>query len=153
MRRYETIIIIDPDLSSEGRQPLLEKIKGLISQYDGFLAEIDEWGSRRLAYDIKKRSRGYYIRLDYCGTGPLVDEMERYFRITDPFLKFLTIVTETEIDLDKIKEEVARAKTEEEAAEPETAEAPESTPVATEEAETDTEETASEPTETNGEEK
>lgn len=109
MRRYESIVIIDPDVSSENRVPLLEKIKDLIQQKGGFLVKIDEWGIQKLAYEIMKKMRGYYIRIDYCGTGLLVSEMERSFRIDDRVIKFMTILLEKEADIDRIKEELAKA--------------------------------------------
>ena len=67
MRRYETIFIIDPDLSEEGRAPIFERLKDLFPQHNGLLVVIDEWGAKKLAYEIKKKARGYYVRLDYCG--------------------------------------------------------------------------------------
>ena len=67
MRRYETIFILDPDLTEEGRQPVLEKVQGLIDQFKGVLLEFTPWGSRQLAYTIKKKNRGFYVRYDYCG--------------------------------------------------------------------------------------
>jgi len=109
MRRYETMFIIDPDLSDEGRGPVIERVKGLIESQDGFLVEMNEWGLRKLAYTIKKKPRGYYILLNYCGTGPLVNEMERFFRIDDRVLKFMTIVLDEDADIEKIKEEIAEA--------------------------------------------
>ena len=68
MRRYETIIITDPDLSPEQRDPVIQRVSDVINQGDGYLALTDEWGNRKLAYEIKKRERGYYIRFDFCGT-------------------------------------------------------------------------------------
>ncbi len=109
MRRYETFIIIDPDLSDEERSPIFEKVKGLIQQEKGFLVMLDEWGPRRLAYEIKKKSRGYYVRLDYCGTGKLVDEMERSFRIDDRVMKYMTVLLDKYADIELIKEEMAKA--------------------------------------------
>lgn len=109
MRRYESTVIIDPDISAENRIPLLEKIKDLISQKNGFLVKLDEWGNQKLAYEIMKKTRGYYIRLDYCGTGLLVSEMERFFRIDDRVLKFMTILLDKNADIDKIKEDMAKA--------------------------------------------
>ncbi|RPH50347.1 MAG: 30S ribosomal protein S6 [Desulfobacteraceae bacterium] len=109
MRRYESTVIIDPDISAENRIPLLEKIKDLIPQKNGFLVKLDEWGNQKLAYEIMKKTRGYYIRLDYCGTGLLVSEMERFFRIDDRVLKFMTILLDKNADLDKIKEDMAKA--------------------------------------------
>lgn len=111
MRRYETIIIIDPDLSAEQRAPVLERVKDVIAQQDGYLAFIDDWGSRKLAYEIKKKERGYYVRFDFCGTGALVDEIERFFRIDDRVLKYMTVLLDKIADIEKIKEEVAAAET------------------------------------------
>jgi len=76
---------------------------------DGFLVFTDEWGERKLAYDIKKRTRGYYVRFDYCGLSQLVDEIERFFRIDDRVLKYMTVLLDKAADLEKIKEEKAEA--------------------------------------------
>lgn len=115
MRRYETIAIIDPDLSDEERAGVLEKTTDLIPKEGGFLVMLDEWGNKKLAYEIKKKVRGYYVRIDYCGVGSLVDEMERFFRIDDRVLKFMTVLLEKDADIENIKEEMANAKSEAEA--------------------------------------
>jgi len=109
MRRYETIFIIDNDLSEEGRSPILEKLENLIQQYNGLRVMFDEWGTKRLAYEIKKKARGYYVCLDYCGSGPLVDEIERFFRIDDRVLKYMTVVLDKDVDIENVKEEIAKA--------------------------------------------
>ncbi|GAG47291.1 unnamed protein product, partial [marine sediment metagenome] len=109
MRRYETIFIIDPDLSEEGRTPIFERLKDLFPQHNGLLVMVDEWGAKKLAYEIKKKSRGYYIRLDYCGTGILVNEIERFFRIDDRVLKYLTVLLEKDVDVENVKQEMAKA--------------------------------------------
>ncbi len=107
MKRYETIVIIDPDLSKEAEAPLFERVDDLIPQYEGFLIETDDWGTKKLAYDIKKKNRGHYVRLDYCGNGALVQEMERFFRIDDRIMKFMTVLLETDADIEAIKAELA----------------------------------------------
>jgi small subunit ribosomal protein S6 len=112
MRRYETIFIIDPDLSEDGRSPLFERLKDLFPQHNGLLVEIDEWGAKKLAYEIKKKARGYYVRLDYCGTGVLVNEIERFFRIDDRVLKYMTVLIEKDVDVERVKEEMAKAEAE-----------------------------------------
>jgi small subunit ribosomal protein S6 len=107
MKRYETIIIIDPDLSKEAEAPVLERVNDLIPQFKGFLIETDDWGNKKLAYDIKKKSRGHYVRFDFCGDGALIQEMERFFRIDDKVLKFMTVLLDEDADLDAIKAELA----------------------------------------------
>jgi small subunit ribosomal protein S6 len=105
MRRYETFLIIDPDLSQDQREPLTGRVEELIAQMDGFLISTDDWGERKLAYDIKKKRRGYYVRFDFCGLAPLVNEIERFFRIDDRALKYMTVLLNKDADLEKIKEE------------------------------------------------
>jgi len=109
MRRYETFVIVDPDLSQDQRGQVIQRVEELITQMDGFLVFMDDWGERKLAYDIKKRTRGYYVRFDYCGLSPLVDEIERFFRIDDRALKYMTVLLDKAADLEKIKEERAEA--------------------------------------------
>jgi small subunit ribosomal protein S6 len=107
MRKYETIVILDSDLSEEQRKPVFERITSLFPQYNGLLIGIDEWGVRKLAYEIKKKPRGYYTLINFCGHGDLVNEMERYFRIDDRVLKFMTVLLEENVDVEAIKEEIA----------------------------------------------
>jgi small subunit ribosomal protein S6 len=127
MKRYETIAIIDPDLSKEAEAPILERVNDLIPQYGGFLIETDDWGTRKLAYEIKKKVRGHYVRFDFCGDGALIQEMERFFRIDDKVLKFMSVLLDKEADLEVIKADLAAK----EAAKEAPAEAPAPVPAAT----------------------
>jgi len=110
MRRYETIIIIDPDLSEDDRTSLLTRVKEIIPQEEGVLVQEDLWGVKKLAYPIKKKPRGFYARMDYCGMGKVVNELERFFGIDDRVMKFLTVQLDAEADAEKILAEVAEAK-------------------------------------------
>jgi len=107
MRRFETTLILDPDLPEDGRAPVLERIGQIISQQGGLLVEEDHWGARRLAYPIKKKPRGYYVRFDYCGLGPLVDELERFGRIDDRVMKYMTLKLTDAADVEQIQAEMA----------------------------------------------
>jgi hypothetical protein len=64
MRRYETIVIIDPDISDDDRGSLITRIQEIMVQKNGALLELDDWGVKRLAYEIRKKIRGYYVRFD-----------------------------------------------------------------------------------------
>jgi small subunit ribosomal protein S6 len=112
MRRYETFIILDPDLSVELRLPVIERVKDIMAQLGGFLIRIDEWGSRKLAYAIAKKERGYYVRFDFCGSGQLVNEMERFFRIDERVLKHMSVLLDQNPNVERIKEEMAKAEAE-----------------------------------------
>ncbi|MFC1814995.1 30S ribosomal protein S6 [Thermodesulfobacteriota bacterium] len=109
MQRYETIVIVAPDLSDEQHEPIFNRITELIPQHDGLLVKIENWGIKKLAYEIKKKARGYYSRIDYCGSGPLVDEIERFFRIDDRVLKYMTVLLEKQVDMVSIQAEIAEA--------------------------------------------
>jgi len=116
MRRYESVIIVDPDLPEEDRDGLFQKLTDLIAQNSGFLVDIDAWGNRKLAYEIRKKPRGFYARFDFCGTGAFVDELERNLRIDDRYLKYMTVLLDREVDLDALKAAKAEAEAEKAAA-------------------------------------
>jgi small subunit ribosomal protein S6 len=128
MRRYETIVILDPDISEDGRAPVFDRISDTISQGNGFLVLRDDWGNRKLAYEIKKKPRGFYTRFDFCGTGTIIDEIERFCRIDDRVMKYLTVLIDEAADVDKIKEEAERAESEKKKAEIAKAQTAEVTP-------------------------
>ena len=109
MRRYETVVIMDAGLSEEERQPVIDRMTGSINDQNGLVIETDPWGSKKLAYEIKKKSRGYYLRLEYCGTGAVVEEMERFFRIDDRVLKYMTVLLEKHVDPARLKAELEAA--------------------------------------------
>jgi small subunit ribosomal protein S6 len=109
MRRYETVFIVNPSLSQEESQPLFDKLTDLIVAHQGLMVKFDEWGQKRLAYEIKKQTRGYYILLDFCGNGSLVKELERNMRLDDRVLKYMTVCVAKEVDEEAIKTEIEAA--------------------------------------------
>lgn len=135
MRRYETIVIVNPDVGDEKREPVFDRIRELIPQQNGILVKIDNWGTKKLAYEVKKKVRGFYSRIDYCGSGPLVDEIERFFRIDDRVLKFMTVMQAENVDPERIQEEIAKAAALEEQASLAAEAKPASSPVKTAEVE------------------
>jgi small subunit ribosomal protein S6 len=99
MNHYETIFIVDPDTPAADQDAIFEKLKSMIAK-DGKLIMFDDWGNRKLAYEIQKKRQGRYVRLDYCGDGVLVAEIERTFRLDYRILKFMTVLLATNIDPD-----------------------------------------------------
>ncbi len=96
LRKYETLILLSPDLTEEDRQNLLNVFQKVVEDYSGELINVDHWGLKELAYPVKKYFRGYYVRLEYGAPGTLVTELERRMRITDGVLKFLTVKLQDE---------------------------------------------------------
>lgn len=117
MNHYETIFIVDPDTGDDERELILERVNSAFAQKDGTLLALDHWGVRRLAYEIRKKKQGRFVRLDYCGNGNLVDELERNFRLDHRVLKFMTILIDKNVDVDALKAAMTPEETEAEAAE------------------------------------
>ncbi len=114
MRRYESIIIIDPETSEEEHTSILNKINDLVNRHGGLLIGTENWGVKKTAYEIKKKSRGHYIRFDFCSEVSVVREMEYFFRINDNIMKFMTVVLEKKVNLEAIKSTLTEAKQSEE---------------------------------------
>ncbi|MCP3942465.1 MAG: 30S ribosomal protein S6 [Desulfobacteraceae bacterium] len=117
MRKYETVFISDPDLQDQARLDLYDKVRNIIAKESGILLNFDEWGNKKMAYEIKKKLRGNYVCATYGGTGELVKELERNFRLTDDILKFMTILLTDDVTIESLEQEVADAKEAEQAAE------------------------------------
>jgi len=145
MNHYETIFIVDPDTPETDQDSIFEKLKSMIAA-DGKLVMFDDWGSRKFAYEIKKKKQGRYVRLDFCSEGDLVNEIERLFRLDYRILKYMTVLLAKEVDPDSIA-----AVEDEPEAEPETAPAAETTDEPSSEEETSDEAVETEPTETESE--
>jgi small subunit ribosomal protein S6 len=91
MNKYETLILLSPELASENRQEILDTLTGVITRENGTILEVDDWGMRDLAYPVRKQVRGYYVRLEYACPGQVVAELERIIRINDGIFKFLSV--------------------------------------------------------------
>ncbi len=91
MRKFETLLLLSPELSAESREGILAALTGIIEREGGKLAAVDQWGMRDLAYPVHKLMRGFYVRLVYEAPAALVAELERNIRITDGIFKFITV--------------------------------------------------------------
>ena len=93
MNKYESVVIINPNVDEEGIKALVQKFTDLINS-DGKLEKADELGKRRLAYEVKKNREGYYVTFYFEANTSLISELERNYRITDEVIKFMTIKVE-----------------------------------------------------------
>jgi small subunit ribosomal protein S6 len=91
MRHYETLYIISPELGDEDYKALVAKHKDLIEKQKGIIIKLDEWGKRRLAYELKKFDQGFYVLMDYCGGAGITAELARALKLDDKILKYQTI--------------------------------------------------------------
>ncbi len=90
MNKYESVVIINPTVDEEGMKALISKFTDLINN-DGKVEKVDELGKRKLAYDVKKFSEGFYAVFHFEANSDLIAELERNYRITDEIIKFMTV--------------------------------------------------------------
>src|SRR6202011_3463143 len=81
-------------------------VEGLSTPGGGERLETDEWGLRELAYRIHNERRGYYVRLDYAATGPVMNEVERNLKLSDSVLRYLSVLLDSEVDTAKVRAEI-----------------------------------------------
>lgn len=98
MRQYETIYIIDPNLSEEEHGEVITKFNNLIEKQKGVIIKTHEWGTQRLAYKIKKFDKGFYVFIDYCGDAGITVELERDLKLDARILKYQTINLADHVD-------------------------------------------------------
>ncbi len=110
MRHYETTYILRPNLGEEKFTEIIERTNAIIEGDNGSVIDIDRWGIKKLAYEIKKETQGYYICMNYAAPGSTIQEMERIFRIDENVLRYLTIkldkgkaIDETGVEQEKEK--------------------------------------------------
>ena len=93
MNKYESVIIINPNLEEEAIKALIEKISNLINT-DGKVEKADNLGKKKLAYEIKKNKEGFYVVFKFEANPELITELERVYRITDEVIKFIVVKEE-----------------------------------------------------------
>jgi len=103
MRRYESIYVLRPDLSDEDMDPIRQKFNDIITNNGGRIILEDKWGLRMLAYEVQKHTRGYYVLLDYAADKDVVAELERNLKLHESVIRFLTVVVDKALTLEKIE--------------------------------------------------
>ena len=92
MREYDLIYIIQPDATREREAEIHAKVDSFVSEGGGTHLLRDDWGKRKLAYEIQKFQKGHYFQLSFLGNGAFVPDMERQLRLDVDVLRFLTVL-------------------------------------------------------------
>ncbi|WP_341359682.1 30S ribosomal protein S6 [Georgenia sp. M64] len=87
MRQYELMIILDPEVDERTVAPSLDKLLTVVKTGGGTVENVDIWGKRRLAYEIKKRSEGIYAVVDMTTTPELAKELDRQLGLNEAILR------------------------------------------------------------------
>lgn len=92
--RYETVFILTPVLSDDQAKEAVAKFKALLKDGDAKIHHEEDWGLRKLAYPIQKKSTGFYYLIEFESEGSLINDLELVFRRDERVLRFLTIKME-----------------------------------------------------------
>ncbi len=91
MNSYETLYVIKPDVEDEDRAALIAKFNDIITANSGEVENVDEWGKRKLAYEINYIGEGYYVLVNFKAKSDLPAELERNFKISDQIMRYIVV--------------------------------------------------------------
>ena len=89
MNKYELAVVLSAKLEDDERAAALEKVKGYITRFGGNIVDVDEWGKKRLAYEIQKSKEGFYYFIHIEGEANGPNEVEAHSRIMEPVVRDL----------------------------------------------------------------
>jgi small subunit ribosomal protein S6 len=98
-REYETIFILRPDLANDAISAVNTKVRGVIEAGGGKLLKVENWGRRKLAYEVKKQLKGIYLFWRYLGGAGLVEEVERNLRLSDQVIRYYSVKVANNVDI------------------------------------------------------
>ena len=91
MNKYELAVVLNVKLEDEERAAAIEKVKGYITRFGGTVTNVDEWGKKRLAYEIQKMKEGFYYFIQFDGDSTTPNELESRIRIMEPVIRYLCV--------------------------------------------------------------
>ncbi len=91
MNKYELALVVNAKIEDEERAAVVEKAKEYITRFGGTITNVDEWGKKRLAYEIQKMREGFYYFIQFDASADCPAEIEKRVRIMDNVLRFLCV--------------------------------------------------------------
>ena len=91
MKKYELCVVVTTKIEDEERAATVEKVKDIITRFGGNVTNVDEWGKRKLAYEIQKMREGYYYFIQFDASAECPAEIERRVRIMEPVMRYLCV--------------------------------------------------------------
>src|SRR6201987_5587467 len=103
-RIYELMFIVRPDMQDEDLDKLISTLQSVVPASGGTVQRVEKMGKRRLAYTVRRFHEGVYVLMVVEGGGPVIQELERRLRVSEPVIKFLTVrIDEEQKRLDKVQ--------------------------------------------------
>ena len=94
MNKYELAVVVNAKIEDEERAQVIEKVKEMITRFGANVTDVDEWGKRRLAYEIQKMKEAYYYFVHFEADATVPGEIEQRIRIMDNVLRYLCVKQE-----------------------------------------------------------
>ena len=94
MNKYELAVVVNAKIEDEERAQVIEKVKDMITRFGGNVTDVDEWGKRRLAYEIQKMKEAYYYFVHFEADATVPGEIEQRIRIMDNVHRYLCVKQE-----------------------------------------------------------
>ena len=91
MNKYELALVLNAKVEDDVRTATLEKVKGLVERFNGTITNVDEWGKKKLAYEIQKMREGYYYFIQFESDSVCPNEVENHIRIMEPVIRYLCV--------------------------------------------------------------
>lgn len=91
MNKYELALVVNAKIEDEARAAVVEKAKKYIERYNGTVTEVEEWGKKRLAYEIQKMKEGFYYFIHFESDSVCPNEVEAHIRIMEPVIRYLCV--------------------------------------------------------------
>ena len=91
MNKYELALVVNAKIEDDARATVVEKAQGYITRFGGVVSEVEDWGKKKLAYDIQKMSEGYYYFIKFEAEADAPAQIEENVRIMDNVLRFLCV--------------------------------------------------------------
>lgn len=95
MNKYELAVVVSAKIEDEERAAVVDKCKALIERFGGTITNVDDWGKKRLAYEIQKMKEGFYYFIQFGAESSAPAEIESRIRIMDNVLRYLVVKNET----------------------------------------------------------
>ena len=96
MTKYELALVVNAKLEDEERLATVEKAKEYITRFGGVITNVDDWGKKRLAYEIQKMKEGFYYFIHFEGNSECPNEVEAHIRIMEPVIRYLCVRQDAE---------------------------------------------------------
>jgi len=97
LREYEFTFVVQPEISDEGVQAISQRFEGILAHHQSEKLFYEDWGRRRLAYEVRNFQKGHYQVLHFLSDGKVIPELERSARLDDSILRFLTVLANEDV--------------------------------------------------------